>query len=282
MIAMTNKTKLINLPVLVILLLAVHLPSVTAEELPQIFQLNSTYTDSPPTIDGFLNPDEWINGINITLNGFNNPNHRKNGMLYLMNDNLTLYIALVIPDSTLDSSTDYAMCDFDQGNNHYAATGGEDALGYNALASGYSDAYWDGYWWAGDVDGSGTSHGSGSRGYSSEQYVYEFSKPLNSGESKDMTLSPGDVIGFRIETWDQSEYEYYRFPENTVDSDASHWNEWADLIIGDRISECPVKGDSSSCDGKVDDFEILDYINKWAAGDVSDFDLLEAINNWAT
>lgn len=29
-----------------------------------------------------------------------------------------------------------------------------------------------------------------------------------------------------------SEGEYFRYPQNTVDSDTSRWNEWADLIIG--------------------------------------------------
>lgn len=43
---------------------------------------------------------------------------------------------------------------------------------------------------------------------------------------------------------------------------------------------CTVKGDQPPCDGKVSDFELLDYINKWAKGLVPDFDLLEAINIW--
>ncbi len=43
---------------------------------------------------------------------------------------------------------------------------------------------------------------------------------------------------------------------------------------------CSLKGDKD-CNGLVDDFELLDYINQWAKGIVGDFDLLEAINNWA-
>ncbi len=45
---------------------------------------------------------------------------------------------------------------------------------------------------------------------------------------------------------------------------------------------CSIKGDKSPCDGKVDDFELLEYINKWAQEIVGDFDLLDAIKNWAT
>jgi len=44
--------------------------------------------------------------------------------------------------------------------------------------------------------------------------------------------------------------------------------------------ECELKGDSN-CDGTVSDFELLDYIDRWAQGLVEDFDLLEAIDNWA-
>ncbi len=45
---------------------------------------------------------------------------------------------------------------------------------------------------------------------------------------------------------------------------------------------CSLKGDTSSCDGEVSDFELLEYINKWAQELVGDFDLLDAIKNWAT
>ncbi len=41
-----------------------------------------------------------------------------------------------------------------------------------------------------------------------------------------------------------------------------------------------VPGDSDG-NGKVDDFELLAYIEKWVNGIVSDFDLLAAIANWA-
>lgn len=274
---MIKEGKSMNSLLLVTLLITFSIPAMADEKI----LLNSTYTDSPPTIDGFLNSGEWTNGVNITLNGFYNPNHTKKGILYLMNDNLSIYIALVVPDSTLDSSMDYAMSDFDQGNDHYPTTNGEDALDYNSLSQGYNDAYWDGYWWARDVDNNGISHGSGNRLYSGGKYVYEFSKPLNSGEDKDISLAPGNVIGFRIETWDQSEMEYYRFPENTVDSDTLRWNEWADLTIGNRTTGCLMKGDSTPCNGKVDDFELLAYINLWVQNTVSDFDLLDAIKNWA-
>lgn len=46
------------------------------------------------------------------------------------------------------------------------------------------------------------------------------------------------------------------------------------------LDGCSVKGDTPPCDGKISDFELLDYIEEWAKNMVSDFDLLEAIDNW--
>lgn len=48
-----------------------------------------------------------------------------------------------------------------------------------------------------------------------------------------------------------------------------------------EVTICPVKGDTATCDGKVSDFELLDYISEWAKGNVDDFDLLSAIDKWA-
>lgn len=45
-------------------------------------------------------------------------------------------------------------------------------------------------------------------------------------------------------------------------------------------STCTIKGDKD-CDGSVDDFELLDYINLWVNVLVGDFDLLDAIRTWA-
>lgn len=44
---------------------------------------------------------------------------------------------------------------------------------------------------------------------------------------------------------------------------------------------CSTKGDKWPCNGKVDDFELLNYIEKWVKGIVGYFNLLNAIDNWA-
>ena len=196
----------------------------------EILKINSSYTETPPTIDGVISEGEWANPIPITLNGYNTPENTKEGLLYIMNDNNNLYVAVVIPDVAQEAG-DYLMLDFDQGNDHNATNGDEDACGFNVsqLITGYVDCYWNGTigWW--DTDA--TSHGNGAMNYSNGNYTYEFSKPLNSGDAQDMSVNPGDTIGFRIETYDLALGDRYRYPQNTVYADTTRWNEWADLVV---------------------------------------------------
>ena len=246
----------------------------------------STYTTSPPTIDGVISPGEWGDGMAITLNGFYTSGNTMSGHLYVLNCNSDLYVAIVLDDST-ESTDDWVMVDFDQGHDHTATTGGEDSMDYYYGA--YVDYYWDGEWWAADIGAGGTSHGSGARGYSSSQYTYEFTKPLDSGEGKDISLAHGDTVGFRIETWDHGPSDHYRYPQDTVDSVTSRWDEWADLVIASATATTTsstttvsgdLKGDTDG-NGTVSDFELLNYIDLWTQGTVGDFDLLEAIDNWS-
>lgn len=199
--------------------------------------LSSVYTTSPPTIDGSLGVGEWSNGINITLNGYTTPGNTVAGTLYIMNNGTHLFIALVIYDSTYDvhifsGNLDWVMINFDQGHDHTATFGGEDAVDFSYYATGYSDNFWGtdpwGYtWWTTDVGDGGTSHGQGEVNYfGGNGYVYEMSKPLNSTEAKDIALALGDVVGFRIEVWEQTASDNYRYPQNTVDANTSRWNEW--------------------------------------------------------
>ena len=196
----------------------------------EILKIHSSYTETPPKIDGAISEGEWANPIPITLNGFYTPENTKGGLLYIMNDNNNLYVAVVIPDEAQEAD-DYLMLDFDQGNDHVARNGKEDACGFNVpwLITGYVDCYWNGTigWW--DTDA--TSHGNGEMNYSNGNYTYEFSKPLNSGDAQDMSVNPGGTIGFRIETYDLAHGDWYRYPQNTVDANTTRWKEWADLIL---------------------------------------------------
>ena len=209
--------------------------------------LVSNYTTKPPKIDGIIHPGEWTNKIPITLNGYIEPRSTKEGELYVMNDDNNLYIAVVIPDKT-ELDLDYLLLDFDQGNDHIATDGDEDAM--QLLGLGYVDLHWD-YtteWWSEDLN----QHGNGVRSYVPShpgvpgKYRYEFVKPLKSGDIQDMALNLGDTIGFRIEVQDyivrtkEPYEEWYRYPLNTLDADTSRWDEWADLTIVKAENQPPV------------------------------------------
>lgn len=253
---------------------------------PSVYAIDSTYTTSPPTIDGVISPGEWSNAMDITLNGYNSPSNTIDGQLYVLNCNADLYVAIVLDDST-ESNDDWAMVDFDQDHDHTATTGGEDAMDYYYGA--YLDYYWDGGWWAGDIGDSGTNHGSGARTHSNGQYTYEFTKPLDSGEAKDISLAHGDVVGFRIEVWDHDVHDNYRYPQDTVDAVTSRWDEWADLTIASATATTTsttttVSGDltgDADGNGVVTLSEVIDFITLWANAEVTLSDVIDAINNWA-
>ena len=235
--------------------------------------LVSDYTTNPPDIDGVIRPEEWTNKMPITLNGYEDPKSRKEGELYVMNDDDNIYIAVVIPDGDA-TEYDYLLLGFDNENDHISTDGDEDAIHYVTIdqTASYIDMYWDfaGEWWRTDVN----QHGSGGRSYIYPhpgvhgKYRYEFVKPLKSGDTQDMALNPGDAIGFRIEACDHDETpkphrDWYRYPQNTVDADTSRWDEWADLIIavpdgGDKLMEGDADGDG--CVSLKDSTAIKQYL----------------------
>ncbi|MBU3929791.1 hypothetical protein KJ577_03765 [bacterium] len=186
--------------------------------------LSPQYALTPPTIDGIISAGEWSNSQAITLNGFTTPSSTKGGTMYIMNDDDNMYVCIVIPDAT-EENADYIMLDFDNNHDHTATSGGEDAAEISGAGT-YGDCYWNiaGVW---SIDTTG--HGAAAISYAGGNYTCEFSKPLNSGDSQDMTLNPGDTVGFRIETWDDSTAEYYRYPQNTVDYDTGRWDEWTEI-----------------------------------------------------
>jgi hypothetical protein len=193
--------------------------------------LASNSTTIPPTIDGNISAGEWITMIPITLNGFFDPTNTLEGELYVMHDANNIYIAVVIPDAGFDE--DYIVIEFDQGNDNEATDGDEDAFGFDFwdLPPAYADLHWDSLegWWIEDDDIHGEAEWS--YDYQVGKYIYEFAKPLKSNDSQDIGVDLGDTLGFRIEVWDQTTEDYYRYPEDTIDVDTTRWDEWADLII---------------------------------------------------
>ena len=192
--------------------------------------LGSRFAQAPPTLDGVLSPGEWGSPLSIVLNGFNDPTKTRTAQLYLVNSATDLYVAIFLSEPNA-SSGDRLELNFDPGHDHNATAGGEDTLRYT---SSPVDMFWQGSDWASDA----AQHGSAVRTAVSSGYVFEFTKPLNSGDPQDMAISGDTTIGFRIEAWDADVSEYFRYPPDTRGHGnvAVEWEKWADL----RIAPPPV------------------------------------------
>jgi nitrous oxidase accessory protein len=214
--------------------------------------INSAFTANAATIDGVLEEGEWLNKIEIKLNGFDGDDHydgednellTKTADLYVMNDAENIYLALVLEDM-LEEDEDFLRIEFDQGDDAVHTDGNEDMASFCGL--GYNDCHWNVDEWQVDIN----YHGEMGRRWSvaDRKYVYEFRKPLNPGDPQDIMLKAGDTVGFHIVAFDSG--VGYRYPMDAVSFDTYHskdediiftppvgdesgaWKKWADLIIG--------------------------------------------------
>jgi parallel beta-helix repeat protein len=214
--------------------------------------ITSAFTEKTPTIDGIIEEGEWLNKIEIKLNGFADDDHydgeenellTKTADLYVTNDAENIYLALVLEDM-LEEDEDFLRIEFDQGDDAVHTDGNEDMASLRGL--GYVDCHWNVDEWQVDIN----YHGEMGRRWSvaDRKYVYEFRKPLNSGDHQDIMLKAGDTVGFHIVAFDSG--VGYRYPMDAVSFDAYHskdediiftppvgdesgaWKKWADLIIG--------------------------------------------------
>lgn len=159
-------------------------------------------------IDGVLSPGEWASAAVVPLN-VATASGTVAGKLYVMNDNLNLYLAVSFPASTL-ASADVLAFEFDNDNDGVWPEAGDDALVYSSpLGAG---AFYDGYRTSlppcppgiglcgmSDADTGGVIHGQGVLHNDGVNTVYEMSHELNSGETdKDFALVGGSTVGFRM------------------------------------------------------------------------------------
>ena len=228
----------------------------------------STFTIDSPIIDGRMEDGEWLNKIEIKLNGFSNDDHydgeeneklTKTADLYVMNDAENIYIAIVLGDM-VEEDEDFLRLEFDQGNDIIHTDGDEDMSSLCGL--GYNDCHWNVDGWHADTN----YHGEMVRRWSvtDRKYVYEFRKPLNSGDPQDMRLKAGDTVGFHIVAFDYYSGVGYRYPMDAVSFDvdpltgedihskdediiftppvgeeSGAWKKWADLITGTELTLQP-------------------------------------------
>jgi len=146
------------------------------------------YTDTPPIIDGIWNShfNEWINaGMQpLYINVPDEPNPIL-GNLGFMHDGTNLYGMVLLPGTFIDDTSNIIISFYDGDIDKV----GDDVISVNYLASGFRDQHWltggEFFGLDGLLNGSGVL---GVDGYS----LFEFSHPLNSGDSQDFALAlPG-------------------------------------------------------------------------------------------
>jgi hypothetical protein len=191
--------------------------------------------------DGQVNTAEWSNAAMQTfvMQGTATP---LTATLRVMNDRNNLYIGITINDDEFSPSGDFLpegdgfRIDFDNDHGGSLFDPGDDVLNVNAGSPKFFDSYVTGSpvqsSAAADVDGGGTSDGTGSASRVGGLNHFETKHPLCSGDSHDFCLQAGDVVGFRLEYLDAEKDGTFGcsrfFPGDTMTS-------IADIIIGD----CP-------------------------------------------
>lgn len=157
------------------------------------------------TIDGVVSPGEWVGAGHVDL-VVNTPGGGTTpATLYVMNDNLNLYVALRFDRAFADPANSLVF-EFDNDNDGIRENG-DDAFGYNSGGPFYDDyrtsdppcppGSWCGLY---DVDNGGANNGQGAFLNNGVFTVYEMSHPLNSGDIlHDFTLFPGQTVGFYLE-----------------------------------------------------------------------------------
>lgn len=203
-----------------------------------------------PVIDGVLSPGEWdaAGMIEFPVNvpkvdgGGTVP-----GRLYVMNDEVNLYLAVEFPQTAIANS---AAFEFDNDHSGGARANGDDILLINPNpVVGFKDEVRTteppcppgvlcGFF---DTTVGGSNDGEGAFSNAGGVTVYEFSHPLDSADdAHDFSLAVGDVVGFYVSIRLLS---LGAFPDSVGDTyfPSTHPNLFGDItILGDADLEVAV------------------------------------------
>lgn len=183
----------------------------------------SAWTSIPPTIDGIIDTAvEWgtADTQSFTIDmGYG----VYTGTLYVMNNDINLYLAVEIADDDFDT-TDQVWFLFDNDHNG-ALEDGDDSL-YVYGSSIFEDRWRntrDGTYTDLDTDYGGTNDGSGAASTSVGINFFELSHPLDSmDDTHDFSLSLCDSVGFALAYADAGTYKGIWPPYPGA---ASHWHD---------------------------------------------------------
>ncbi len=204
--------------------------------------IQSGLTPTPPTIDGQIEAGEWAASGQLLFSSTSNPPYDIEHRILVMNDEDNLYLAVLRVDTTPGTGHDSLTVNFD--NQLDGVVGdGDDRFGIwvdasSALPGTFNDWFYSGISPISD-DGSqygGTIDGAGAAGADENLIIFEFSHPLDSGDTgyldwqqtrtgqHDFALQPGDAVGFNIDSYDQS-HDLGSWPAPSPVGDASGYGE---------------------------------------------------------
>ena len=140
--------------------------------------------DPVPVIDGVKGTGEWDAATAVAV--------FPGGTFYYTNDDTRLYLALEMADATAQAADGFRIR-FDDTQDGVATVGDNELLVR-------MDAYFDRFrsmfgWGVDDTQRDGTAAVGSSAGVN----FFEVSFPLNSGDTNDFALSPGDAVGFCLQ-----------------------------------------------------------------------------------
>jgi hypothetical protein len=195
--------------------------------------LGLAWASTPPIIDGVFSPGEWNNADSETFTLGS-----ASAIIYVMNDENNLYIAVKIQDD--DVEVDDLAIQFDNDNSGGTLVKGDDSL---VWWGSFFDTHFN-LPTATDLDTSdgGTNDGSGALTQDGLMiWYYEFSHPLDSSDDvHDFSLSLGSTVGFELSWKDRKKDQpssFYSWP-------AATWtdpNSYGDIILA-RTAYQPVGG----------------------------------------
>src|SRR5262245_55781585 len=139
------------------------------------------------TIDGVKSPGEWDAATpravfqTGTLSG---------ALLYVMDDDVNIYLGLFVPDSTL--AQDALWTRFDSKHDGITMVGDDEV---NGSTSQFFDSHFDGVSWAiQDFRRQGSAAAATMPGGA----FFEIAHPINTGDPDDMFVGPGQTIGLCV------------------------------------------------------------------------------------
>ncbi len=189
-------------------------------------------------IDGDIQSLEWSSAYSQTFRMFSST-EPFTATLYVMNGASNLYMGLIINDDEFTTQGKYMQdgdtlrIDFDNDNNGSLFTADDDVLSVFAAPPQYQDGHileTSKSTSKDDTEYGGKMNGKGAASRIGDWNHLELIHPLCSGDIKDFCLSPGNIVGFRLEYLDTEGMELnpisHLYP-GTTQTDV------AEIIIGD-------------------------------------------------